>query len=159
MTLPVAQLGNPNKPACGGKTMNARNQDEKFAQSIEQEAEAMINRLAGELRRQEDAETAIDVYKTANWVIRRLEDVKDKALNLAERDMQQRDIEKLDTPVGSAGWTEPQAKELNEGAWLKAMARNPELIKIQSKLEAAQETLEMAQEPYRELPEPRFFIR
>jgi len=115
--------------------------------------------LKRDLRHNEDAETAIDVYKTANWIIGQLEDVKEEALQLAEADVDQRGLRDLDTPTGSAGWTEPKVPQLNEEAWAKAMGKNPRLRQIQQAYEAARSELERAQRPYEELPESRFYIR
>lgn len=128
-------------------------------ESPEQTATQLIAQLTGQLRRNEDAETAIDVYRTANWIISQLEGVKDEALRLAEQDMEQRGLDTLRTPSGSAGWTEPKARQLNEEAWANAMISNPHLREIQQRCEAARETLEQAQEPFMELPEPRFYVR
>jgi hypothetical protein len=36
-------------------------------QTVEQTATLLINQLREQLTRHEDAETAIDVYKSANW--------------------------------------------------------------------------------------------
>jgi len=126
---------------------------------LEDIARQLINQLTEILARNEDAESAISVYKTANWVINELESTKNTALNLAEQDMQERELSHLRSPAGSAGWTEPRARQLNERAWLEAMARDPRLMTIQRDHDAAQAALEQVQEPYMEPPEPRFFIR
>lgn len=128
-------------------------------ESPEQTATQLIAQLTGQLRQNEDAETAIDAYRTANWIISQLEGVKDQALKLAEQDMEQRDLDTLRTSSGSAGWTEPKARQLNEEAWAKAIISDLDLREIQRRYEAARETLEQAQEPFTELPEPRFYIR
>ena len=122
-------------------------------------ATRLIALLTSDLRRYENTETAIDVYKTANWIIRRLEEVKSAALDLASEDLAQRGLDKLDTPTGSAGWTEPQTRQLDEDAWTQAMAHDPSLLRIQSEFEGARIMLERAQEPFKQLPEPRFYIR
>jgi hypothetical protein len=127
--------------------------------SSSEAAARLVAELSSELRHSEDAETAIEVYKMANWIIGQMEEVKQAALNLAEDDMEQRGLERLDTPVGSAGWTEPKARQLDETAWARAMARDPRLREIQRTFEEAESTLERAQEPYRELPESRFYVR
>jgi hypothetical protein len=119
----------------------------------------LIAQLTDQLRHNEEAETAIDVYRTANWIISQLESVKAEALRLAEQDMQQRGLDALRTSSGSAGWTEPKARQLNEDAWAKAVAGNPHLREILRQHEAARETLEQAQQPFMELPESRFYIR
>jgi hypothetical protein len=131
----------------------------RIDKSPEQTATRLVAKLTGRLRQHEDAETAIDVYRTANWIIGQLEKVKDAALDLAEKDMEQRDLDKLSTPTGSAGWTEPQAKQLDEEAWTRALAKNPRLRQIEREYETAREALERAQEPFEELPASRFYIR
>ena len=95
----------------------------------------------------------------ANWIIGKMEEVKDAALNLAEEDMKQRGLEKLDTPTGSAGWTEPKTPQLDEEAWARSMGRDPRLMEIQCAYEEAKAALERARQPHTELPEPRFYIR
>lgn len=128
-------------------------------QTLEDTATQLIVRLTNELTQEEDAEGAIRLYKTVNWIIGQLEQVKDLALNVAEQDMQERGLEALKTPVGSAGWTEPKVKQLNEQAWREALARDAHLMTIQQRFELAETALQHAQEPFRELPKSTFFIR
>jgi len=139
--------------------MEARRRYDRSPASPEQTATRLVAELKRVLRDREDAETAIDVYKTANWIIGQLEEVKEDALRLAEADVDQRGLEDLDTPTGSAGWTEPKVQQLNEEAWAKAMGKSPRLREIQREYEAARSALERARRPYEELPEPRFYIR
>jgi hypothetical protein len=126
---------------------------------IEEHVEALIAHLQAQLNEQEDAETAIATYKTVNWIIDQLEAVKQAALALAQADMEQRGRDALKTPFGSAGWTKPEVKQLDEAAWIKALGADSALWRIQREFDAAQATLRQAQEPYRALPDPRFFIR
>lgn len=128
-------------------------------QATEQTARLLINQLKEQLARHEDAETAIDAYKSANWVISQLEEVKNICMNLAEQDIQQRDLDHLKAPAGSAGWTEPKTRILDETAWLDATSQDPELRRIQREYDQAEARLQQAQEPYLQLPEQRFFIR
>lgn len=128
-------------------------------QNIQQTARQLINQLKEQLSRHEDAETAIDVYNSANWVISQLDEVKSICLDLAEQDMEQRGLDYLKTPEGSAGWTEPRTRVLDEKSWLAALTEDPELRRIQREYDQAEARLEQAQEPYKKLPEPRFFIR
>jgi hypothetical protein len=48
---------------------------------------------------------------------------------------------------------------LDEDAWTRALARNPQLRGIEREYERARTALERAQEPFKELPAPRFYIR
>lgn len=139
--------------------MATREPGRRIDRSPEQTATRLVAELTGQLRQNEDAETAVDVYKTANWIIGQLEEVKAAALDLAERDIEQRGLDKLSTPTGSAGWTEPRARQLDEEAWARALAKNPQLREIEREYEAAKTALERAQEPFKELPESRFYIR
>ncbi len=139
--------------------MRSTSQGARGEGSPEQTTTQLIAQLSTELRQNEDAETAIDVYKTINWIIGQLEDVKESALDLAERGMKRRELDTLSTPSGSAGWTEPRKQQLDEEAWERATSENPRLREIQRAYEAAKAQLEGAQEPYMELPEPRFYIR
>jgi len=127
--------------------------------SLNREAQQLIEQLQAELARGEDVEAAIDVYRTVNWIIDRLQEVKSEALDLAEQDMRQRDLKSLKTRVGSAGWTEPRARQLDEEAWAQVLERDPYLRQVQERYARAQAALEEAQEPFMQLPEPRFFIR
>ncbi|MEA3407641.1 MAG: hypothetical protein U9R48_06130 [Chloroflexota bacterium] len=139
--------------------MRSAGQGARGEGSPEQTATQLIAQLNTVLQQNEDAETAIDVYKTINWIIGQLEDVKQSALDLAERDMKCRELDTLSTPSGSAGWTEPQTQQLNEEAWERAVSENPRLREIQRTYEAARARLEGAREPYMELPESRFYVR
>lgn len=133
--------------------------EEYMEQTTEQTARLLISQLKEQLARHEDAETAIDVYKSANWIVSQLEQVKSICMDLAEQDMEQRDLHYLRAPEGSAGWTEPKIRMLDETAWLNAISQNPELRRIQREYDQAEARLEQAQEPYMQLPEERFFIR
>jgi len=139
--------------------MATRGPGERIDRSPEQMATRLVAKLTGRLRQHEDAETAIDVYRTVNWIIGQLEEVKDAALDLAEKDMEQRCLDKLSTPTGSAGWTEPKKKQLDEEAWTRALAKNPRLRQIEREYETARAALERAREPFEELPDSRFYIR
>jgi hypothetical protein len=79
------------------------------AVQTEQTVEDLINHLTGQLSAEEDVGAAIDVYKTANWIISRLDDLKQHALNLAENDLRLSNQTYMKTAAGSAGWTEPKA--------------------------------------------------
>ncbi len=128
-------------------------------QKTEQTVEDLINHLSGQLSAKEDVAAAIDVYKTANWIISRLDDVKQHALNLAENDLRLNNQTYLKSASGSAGWTEPKARILNEKAWEEAVRQNPQLHNLQREYEVAQALIQKAQEPYMETPEGSFFIR
>ena len=139
--------------------MEARERQGRSTPSPEQTTTRLVGELKRILRHSEDAETAIDVYKTADWIIGLLEEVKEEALSLAQADVEERGLEDLEAPAGSAGWREPNRPRLNEEAWVEAMGKDPGLRKIQQDYEAARSALERAQRPYGELPEPRFTIR
>lgn len=122
-------------------------------------ANDVITLLQQGLAQQEDAEAAIAVYKLCNWLIGELDRVKRDALALAEQDLAAKGQAALRTPAGSAGWTEPEIKQLDETAWLHALAQNPALMERQRVFDLAQAALQQAQMPYLKLPPSRFFIR
>lgn len=122
-------------------------------------ADELVTLLGHQLAQQEDAETAIAVYKLCNWIISQLEIVKHDALSLAEQDLQERAMTALRSPVGSAGWTQPEVKQVDEAAWLAALAQHPTLMERQRAFDLAQAALQQAQAPYLKLPASRFFIR
>jgi hypothetical protein len=130
---------------------------------MERTAEEIVTELLADLRselaQEEDAERAIEVYKMANWIISQLDELKESALKLAEQDMQQRNLTSLKIMAGSAGWTVPKAKQLNERAWKEALVSDSRLMDIQRQFDLAQAVLDKAQEPFTGLPESRFFIR
>jgi hypothetical protein len=127
--------------------------------SLRELVDQMVSGLHKLLSDAEDAETGISIYKQTNWIIYQLEGVKDQALALAEQDMRRRELETLKTPVGSAGWTEPRAPQLDEKSWRLAMAEDPRLMEIQQAFDQAKAILERVQEPFTDLPDSRFHIR
>lgn len=132
---------------------------ERMEGTVEATVEGLVNQLAGQMARGEDAESAIAAYKSANWVISRMEEIKSAALELAQQDMEARGRASLKTMAGSAGWTEPRARQLNDAAWQEALGRDARLMQMQRDYERARAALEQAQEAYMDLPEARFFIR
>lgn len=127
--------------------------------AIDQIVAQLIAQLRAQLAEAEDAETAIAIYKKANWAESLLEEVKHAAIVLAQQDMEQRGIDALKTAVGSAGWTKPEVRQLHEQKWRAALALDPKLLQLQRTFDLAQGALHQAQDAYMELPEPRFFIR
>jgi hypothetical protein len=127
--------------------------------TIDQVVAQLIAQLHAQMTATEEAEMAIAIYKKANWAASLLEEVKQAALVLAQEDMEQRGIDALKTAVGSAGWTKPEARQLQEQQWHAALAGDPKLLQLQRAFDLAQGALHQAQETYRALPEPRFVIR
>lgn len=115
--------------------------------------------LAQKLTQYEDVDTAIAVYKEANFIIGQLEDVKKAALSLAENELGLSGEVKRETIAGSCGWTAPKTKQLNKGKWQAAIAESGDLNSIQINFNVAEKLLKKAQEEYMELPEGKFFIR
>lgn len=127
-------------------------------QRVQDTANQLINQLMGGMAEAEDAESAIQAYKLANYVISQLDRVKTSALALAEQDMKARGLENVRTPEGTAGWTEPKVKQLDERAWHQALARDNDLMRVQREYDQAQAALDEARRPYLTLPESRFYI-
>ncbi len=117
------------------------------------------NELLQKLTQYEDAETAIAVYREANFIIAQLEDVKKAALNLAESELRSTGETGRKTPFGSCGWTQPKTRQLDKDAWQAAVAEDSDLSAIQMNFNRARSLLEKAQEPFLRLPEGRFFIK
>ena len=122
-------------------------------------ASELITALEQQLTAHEDAETAIAIYKLCNWVNGQLETVKQEVLALTEQELTAKGMSALKTPIGSAGWTQPEVKQLDEAAWLAALAQNPSLMERQRVFYLAQAALQQAQASYLKLPGSRFFIR
>lgn len=122
-------------------------------------ASELVTLLQQQLTEYEEAETAIAIYKLCNWVIGQLDLIKQEALTLTEQELTARGMPALKTPIGSAGWTQPEVKQLDEAAWLAALAQDPELRGRQRAFDLAQAALQQAQTPYLKLPASRFFIR
>ncbi len=122
-------------------------------------ASELIHSLQQMLGTQEDADTAIAIYKLCNWVNSQLETVKQEALTLTEQELTAKGMPAIKTPIGSAGWTQPEVKQLDEAAWFAALAQNPTLMERQRAFDLAQAALQQAQAPYLKLPGSRFFIR
>lgn len=121
--------------------------------------EELVDQLRSRMNEQEDAQSAIAAYKMANYIISQLEEVKRTALQQAEHDLRVSRRDSIKTSAGSAGWTQPKVRVLNENAWREAVSRDPGLAEIQRNFEVSQAVLQNAQEPFMELPEPVFFIR
>lgn len=127
--------------------------------TVETMVNDLVTRLRQQLAQQEDAETAIAVYKLCNWLSSQVDLVKQEALALAEQDLKERGLAALRSPLGSAGWTQPEVKQLDEAAWLAALAQYPDLRERQRAFDLTQATLQQAQTPYLKVPASRFFIR
>lgn len=115
--------------------------------------------LAQKLAQYEDADTAIAVYKEANFIISQLEEVKRAALNLAESELRATGETGRKTAAGSCGWTIPKTRQLDKDTWQSALVEDTNLTTIQVNFDRAKATLEKAQEPFMRLPEERFFIK
>lgn len=115
--------------------------------------------LTQKLTQYEDADTAIAVYKEANFIISQLEEVKKAALSLAESELRSTGEAGRKTVAGSCGWTVPKTRQLDKDAWQAALAEDTNLTTVQVNFDRAKATLEKAQEPFTKLPEGRFFIK
>ena len=129
---------------------------------MEQTSELGLKRTVLELERKldeaGDAETAVAVYKSADWIIDQLEVVKERARALAEEDLKDRREDSVSTPVGSAVWAEPDEAPVDEEAWQEALARDASLQRLVRDFEEAQAALEKARAGYRRAPEQRLVV-
>lgn len=115
--------------------------------------------LAQKLTQYEDADTAIAVYKEANFIIAQFEDVKKAALNLAENELRSTGETVRKTTIGSCGWTVPKTAQLDKVAWQAAVAENSDLAVVQSEFDRVDAALKKWQQPFMKLPEGRFYIK
>ena len=123
------------------------------------EEEISSIKLALKLSEYEDVETAIVVYKEANFIIKQYQKVKKAALNLAENELRINGEEHRKTAIGSCGWTQPRVKVLDEKEWTNALSQNKELKNVVIEFEQAKNKLEKVQRPFMKFPDGRFFIR
>jgi uncharacterized LabA/DUF88 family protein len=117
-----------------------------------------IYSLRQKLAEAQDAETAVAIYKEAKEIHRQLEEILASARALAEEDLQARELESLETPVGHAHWRQPEEPVLDQVAWAEAVAEDPELRNMQRDVELAHEELREAQTPFMRPAEPVFEI-
>lgn len=115
--------------------------------------------LVQKLTEYEDLETAVAVYKEANFLIAQFEDVKKAALSLAESELRSTGETGRKTAIGSCGWTQPKTPQLDKEAWAAAIGKDTDLATFQRHFDAAEKVLRKAQEPFMKLPEGRFYIK
>jgi hypothetical protein len=110
----------------------------------------------------EDAATAIAVYREANGYIKLFEEVKAAALDCARAEMQGDGVTHTKTEWGgSAGWTTPKTPKLDRDKWAALIGQNEKLKTLQDEADRAAALLEQAQEQAgcMVLPEKKFYIR
>lgn len=115
--------------------------------------------LTQKLTQYEYVDTAIAVYKEANFIIGQYDEIKKNCLSLAENELMSTGEVHRKSIVGSCGWTEPKTKKLNEAKWRRAVNQNKELMKLEDEFERIRNSLSLAQAEFMELPEGRFFIK
>ncbi len=115
--------------------------------------------LTQKLTQYEDIDTAIAVYKEANFYIGQYDEVKKACLSLAENKLMATGEVHRKTIGGSCGWTEPKVKKLNEARWREAVKSNLKMAGLVTAYEIAKQELDEAQREFMELPEGRFFIK
>lgn len=99
-----------------------------------------------------DPESAIALYKEATTEKKKLEDFMKAAKAIVEKYL--RDIGEFTivTKAGKASYTQPKKPRLNTKAWKVATTVDAKLQAVQSKFDASKNALEIAQEPFMELP-------
>ena len=119
--------------------------------------------LAGILKKYEDAESAILVYKEAGAIMKAFSEpydiVRMTAKALAQADLRVSGERKRVTNTGNCGWTKPQKAKLDPELWKNAQREDSDLADLQKVFDNAESDLELAQEPFMVLPEGSFYIK
>jgi hypothetical protein len=115
------------------------------------------------LKKYEDAESAILVYKEAGAITKAFvepyETVRKTAKAMAEADLRTSGERKRITSTGNCGWTKPTKPVLDAAAWKEAQRKHPKLSTIQRAFDNAEADLDLAQEPFKVLPSGNFYIK
>ena len=119
--------------------------------------------LAEILKKYEDAESAILVYKEAGAITAAFVEpynvVRKTAKAMAEGELRTAGERKRITSTGNCGWTQPKKPVLDAAAWKEAMREHAKLSTIQRAFDNAEADLELAQEPFKVLPAGNFYIK
>lgn len=105
-----------------------------------------------------DVESAIALYKEVAGYIEAFEAVKRAARTVIEQALRERGEMDITTQAGKAAYTVPKTPKLNPALWRAALVAQPELRALQAQYDTAKDALELAQEPYKELPQPALRI-
>ncbi len=119
--------------------------------------------LSAILKKYEDAESAILVYKEAGAIIKAFDEpydtVRKTAKAMAEADLRGTGERKRVTNTGNCGWTKPKKAKLDPEQWRGAQREDSELADLQKAFDNAEADLVLAQEPYMVLPAGSFYIK
>ncbi len=119
--------------------------------------------LAAILKKYEDAESAILVYKEAGAIMKAFDEpyniVRMTAKAQAQADLRVTGERKRVTNTGNCGWTKPQKAKLDPEQWKDAQREDSALADTQKAFDAAESDLVLAQEPYMVLPDGSFYIK
>ena len=119
--------------------------------------------LAAILKKYEDAESAILVYKEAGAITKAFVDpydiVRKTAKAMAEDDLRGTGERKRITNTGNCVWTNPTKPVLDEADWKEAQREHSKLSTIQRTFDNAEADLKLAQEPFMVLPAGTFYIK
>lgn len=119
--------------------------------------------LAAILKKYEDAESAILVYKEAGAIMKAFDEPYD-AVRMTAKAMAQADLRlggerKRVTNTGNCGWTKPKKAKLDPEQWRSAQREDADLADLQKAFDNAEADLVLAQEPFMVLPEGSFYIK
>ena len=119
--------------------------------------------LAAILKKYEDAESAILVYKEAGAITKAFSEpyniVRMTAKAQAQADLRVTGERKRVTNTGNCGWTKPQKAKLDPEQWKDAQRDDTDLADLQKAFDNAESDLVLAQEPFMVLPEGSFYIK
>ena len=109
--------------------------------------------LLATLLKYNDPESAIAVYKEIAGYLKEFKDVQTAAKGIVELCLGELGELEIKTNAGKAAYTKPKTPKLNKEKWAVAMSRDRALMEVQNRFNAAQNDLDVAQEPFKELPQ------
>jgi len=111
------------------------------------------NELMQILLKYKDVESAIALYKEIAGYVVSYKEVQKAAratIGLHLTELGEREVK---TNAGKAAYTVPKTPKLDKKLWREAMSRDPVLRQAQHTFDDAQNTLNVAQDPFKVMPE------
>ena len=110
------------------------------------------NELMSKLLQYNDPESAIAVYKEIAGYLKQFKEIQDAAKKVVELHLETVGEFEVITGAGKAAYTQPKTPKLNKEKWATAMSRDQALAEVQSRFNEAENALDVAQTPFKELP-------